>query len=409
MRSSRERVFQALNLYHFVNDAIVFLLPTMMATFYDLFDLSYTQTSLILASNFGMVVLFQILNGYLADKGREKWLYSIGISLLVLSTFLLMLSHDFSSLWFFATLNGIGLGFVHAIVYVLGARLYPVDREIKLSRQGFFGDFGKVCAIFSSAIILYLDRTAWKTPLILWGVIALVIGVAGTVVMFSFPFSELNGAKKVDLTQKLPLDQEKPADFISSKGEPINKRRTIVLLFTLFIIYTGSQEISIKFFVLYLHTRRLGLSNTYAEVAFGVLMGVGMLGTYLSGTLKRKFGFRNFMVLLYCLNIATLISFLLIDLDSLVADIIFAGLLGYSILSVYITVQSELSFYVSFKRLGLGYGLLLGIGWFGGFMSTLTVGPLADIYGGQTIYIMALILSLLAFVLVFTIPQRRKN
>mgnify|MGYP000905364102 CR=1 FL=1 len=166
MRSSRNSVFQALNLYHFVNDAIVFLLPTMMATFYDLFNLTYTQTSLILASNFGMVVLFQILNGYLADKGLEKWQYSIGISLLVLSTFLLMLSHDFMSLWFFATLNGIGLGFVHAIVYVLGARLYPVDREIKLSRQGFFGDFGKVCAIFSSAIILYLNRTAWKTPLI---------------------------------------------------------------------------------------------------------------------------------------------------------------------------------------------------------------------------------------------------
>lgn len=68
----REGVFYAFALYHFINDAIVFLIPSLMATFYDMFGLNFFQTSIIFATNTGTIILMQFINGSFADKNKEK-------------------------------------------------------------------------------------------------------------------------------------------------------------------------------------------------------------------------------------------------------------------------------------------------------------------------------------------------
>jgi MFS transporter, FSR family, fosmidomycin resistance protein len=409
---NRESIYWMLNLYHFVNDAIVMLIPTLMATFYDLFQLNFTQTGIILATNLGMIVVFQITNGYIADKNKEKYQYIIGLSLVIISTFLLLFSHDFYSLWLFSAISGFALGFVHAIIYVLGAKLYPKDREKKMSKQGAWGDLGKMVAIMSSAIILIIEPTAWKIPFIIWGSIAIIILIVALNYIPFFNFRELivlestideNSQKNIEDNEK--IESESPGQVEAATGN----KRIVILLYLLFILYSGAQEVTSKFFTVYLHVARTGPSASYEKVIFAFLMGFGTIGTYYSGQIKDKIGFRKYLSIIYSINIITLILFIVIDFDNIISDIIFAMIIGYSVLSVYIVIQTEISYYIHFKKLGLGYGLLLGIGWFGGFLSTLFVGYLADIFGPKIFFIFAIILGISEILLIQIIPQRKNR
>ncbi len=403
---SRERVFLMLNLYHFVNDAIVFLIPTLLQSFYTLFEMTYTQSGLIIASHLGMVVLGQIVNGYLADKNMEKGQFLTGMSLLILSTYLLTLSHNFTSLLIYTILNGLGLGFIHAILYVLGAKLYPHDREIKQSRQGFSGDFGKLLSIVIASIILAINPDLWKIPIYFWTGLAILIFLYAAPVIVKFPFHQLNGSSHEEQASEMGTEATQTHEHLMNPPAIPNYKKIRILLFTLFIMYTASQEVLIKFFTLYLNDTRTGLSVQYARIIYALMIGAGTYGVYISGNLKKRFGFQRFLTYIYILNIISLTVFVILPYNSFISDIGFAMVFGFTILSVYITIQSELSFYVSFKKLGLGYGLLLGIGWFGGFLANLSAGILADHFGPLTFVLFPLIFNVITIFLIQTIPSR---
>ncbi len=429
----RKRVYWALNFYHFVNDAIVFLIPTLMATFYEEFGLDFWQTSMVLAFNLGATVLFQVFNGYLVDRGKEKFLYLFGLPFMTSSVFLLLLAEDFISLLLLATLNGVGLSYVHAIVYSIGLKLYSGRKEQNQSNMAAFGDLGKILSIISSAILISLSPKGWRSSLILWGVIAAIIYFSALFIIPKFPFEDLN--RNLNEENESPQNQHKTSsnqDESLSKRHKISsnlhentlnnlpnsekrslgsksKRRIILLLYLAFFVYTASNEVIIKTYTVFFRVHRDGLSSEFSEFLYVIYIISGTIGVYLSGRFKAKWGFRKLLNRLYMGQIPTLLLFILLDIDMFIFDIIFSVSLGFFLVSVYISIQSEIAYYVSFKKIGVGYAGLLSFGWMGGFIFQLISGYLADRLGEMIIFIISLILACIVILIVHLIPKRAKD
>ena len=170
-----ERLFvqRRLYTYHFLNDGITFVLPTLMASFYIVFNLNWFQMGLIFAVNSLVMVILQIIIGYYTDKKITKILMEIGLFLLALSTFLMIFSFNFISLLLFALLSGIALSFQHSISYATTSRMFGDDgdnRGIMIGRQGAAGDVGKCVAVFTSTLLVILFMF-WQIVLIIWSLI----------------------------------------------------------------------------------------------------------------------------------------------------------------------------------------------------------------------------------------------
>ena len=164
----RNYIQNRLYTYHFLNDGITFVLPTLMASLYIIFNLNWFQAGLIFAFNALALVVGQIIVGYYTDKHSEI-LMKFGLLILALSSFLIIFSVDFISLLIFATFSGFALGFQHSISYSTTSRMFKDDRDVKIGRQGAAGDIGKCTAVFSSALLIIIFLS-WQLVLIIWSV-----------------------------------------------------------------------------------------------------------------------------------------------------------------------------------------------------------------------------------------------
>jgi MFS family permease len=112
------------------------------------------------------------------------------------------------------------------------------------------------------------------------------------------------------------------------------------------------------------------------------------------------------LTLVYIILIVSMILYVTINLDNLLFDIIFLAIMGLFTLPIYPSFYSELSFFMNKKRMGLSYGMLMGIGWSGGFVSSLIAGYLADMFGYQMYIITSIIFASIALIIVQLIPKR---
>ncbi|MFX1259076.1 MAG: MFS transporter, partial [Promethearchaeota archaeon] len=157
--------------YHFLNDGITFILPVLMTNFFIMFNLTWFQMGLIFAFNSLSTIIFQLIIGYYTDKeGYSEILMKIGLILLALSSFLMIFSHNFTSLLIFAIISGIALAFQHSIAYATTSRMYGENQNVMIGRQGAYGDFGKCVAVFSSALLI-IFFTSWRLVLLIWSIV----------------------------------------------------------------------------------------------------------------------------------------------------------------------------------------------------------------------------------------------
>jgi len=85
----RNFIQKRLYTYHFLNDGITFVLPTLMASLFIFFNLNWFQAGLIFAFNALALVVGQIIVGYYTDKHSEI-LMKVGLFILALSSFLII-------------------------------------------------------------------------------------------------------------------------------------------------------------------------------------------------------------------------------------------------------------------------------------------------------------------------------
>ncbi|MBD3339867.1 MAG: MFS transporter, partial [Candidatus Lokiarchaeota archaeon] len=280
--NKRNYIQKRLYIYHFLNDGITFILPTLMASFFIIFDLNWFQTGLIFAFNALGLVIFQILVGYYTDRHSEK-LMKLGLFFLAFTSFLMIFSFNFISLLIFATLSGIALAFQHSISYSTTSRMYMEERNVKVGRQGAAGDVGKCVAVFSSAIIIIL-LGSWQIVLLVWAVI--IFSVFGLILV---NFRKINFEDYFHSEFSLSLEEDR------TKMEKTSKFQIFIVVFS-YVLYAAAYTMLVTNIATYLKVVKTGVVSDYSELILGYTILFGVLGAFCSGIFKNKLGMSNSMI-----------------------------------------------------------------------------------------------------------------
>jgi predicted MFS family arabinose efflux permease len=397
----KTKIFRSLQLFHFFNDGLVLLYPVLMVTYFDRFHLEWYQTGLVFSMNILMIVIFQIINGYFVDKGKIKQIMYFGMFGVAISGYFLHFVTDFSSLLTIAIIMGFCFGFVHSINYYVTMRLYPDRKNEKLARQGFAGDLGKLVSIFLASILLiFFDETI---PVLVWNMVCTISAIYSAIIMRKINFRELfspqNNIKKVQNTQESDIKDPQQSKQNSEK-------RRIILLFCLLFLFNGYFDVVGKNIATYLFDTRTGFVSVYSEIVYAILFLAGTIGTYNAGTIRNKLGLKKHLTLVYIILISTLLTFLLIHPNDVFLVLLLMGPNFFFMLTVYTNIFGPVSNRINQDKLGLSMGLLLGLGWLGGFTSTWIGGRLANINPDYLLWF-ALGICFISLILILTMNRSK--
>lgn len=394
-QDQRDRLFLGLQLFHFVNDGLILLYPIIMVEYFTLFDLKYYEIGLVYSMNTLMLIIMQIINGYLADRGYVKFLLIFGVLGVTLSSFLLHLVVNFVTLFSVSVISGFFFGIVHAINYATTIRLYPENSNLKLARQGFMGDLGKLIAIFLSSILTMLLPLA--ITIVTWNTVCVI---AAIFVIWNTKDVRLPGISTKNAEVDAGLDS---VDGISSFGFI----KGAFLIFLLQFLFNAYFDLILKNTPTYLYDTRTGPLSEYSRIVFAVLYFIGTIGIFNADLFRRKLGRKRHFIVAYATMITTLLIFQLLATDSVLVTILLLGPNFAIGLSIYTNIFDEVSKHVGKKKLGFNMSLLLAFGWFGGFASTYIGGKIADVNPDFIIW-QAIIVNVLSMVITIILIKTKK-
>ena len=371
--------------YHFLNDGITFVLPTLMAIFYFEFNLDWYQTGLIFAFNSLATIIFQIIIGYYTDKNHSETLMKIGLFLLTISCFLMIFSYDFWSLFLFAFFIGIALAFQHSISYATTSRMYQEKKDIMIGHQGAAGDAGKCIAVLTSALIIILLHS-WKLVLMIWAIISFI-----TLIIIVQNFKNIEFKNYFNDENKDVLLQEKSPQ----QGNTI----IIILIFLIYILYLAIYSLLITILATYLSVEREGLVSEYSGLILGYTLIFGVVGAYLSGYVKGKFGMIKSLIIFSIFTILILICYICLNTNDLLINLFLLGLIGFLLFLMYPQLLASINSHFKHKKIGFGYGLILSMGWLGNFLGSLIGGYFANLYSGIVFFYLSIYIFLIIIIL----------
>jgi FSR family fosmidomycin resistance protein-like MFS transporter len=378
--------------YHFLNDGITFVLPVLMASFFIAFNLNWFQTGLIFAFNAFSLLLFQIVIGYWTDKYSKK-LMIIGLFLLSLSSFLMIFSFNFLSLLIFATFSGFALAFQHSISYSTTSKMYHERQAIMIGRQGAAGDVGKCVAVFTSALII-IFFSSWQIVLLLWSFL--------TFTLFIVIFSNFRNVIFEDY-----FNQKEKINEIEDLEPNINSNKFLIFLIgSSYVIYAAVYTMLITNLAIYLKVEKIGIVSEFSELILGFTIFAGVLGAFLSGVAKNKFGMSNSMILFSILIIILSYFYISLNSNDLLLTLIFFGLIGFFLFTMYPQLLASVSNFTYTKKIGLGFGIVLSLGWFGNFLGALMGGYFANLYSPNVFFILSIFI--LTLIIVFALIMKFK-
>ena len=379
--------------YHFLNDGITFVLPTLMAFFFITFELNWLQMGLIFAFNALAMVIFQIIVGYWTDKHSEI-LMKFGLFILAISSFLMIFSFDFYSLIIFATFSGSALAFQHSISYATTSRLYQGEtRDIKIGHQGSAGDSGKCVAVFTSAIMLIIF-SSWQIVLLFWSII--------TLIMFALILYDFKNIKFEDYFIK----DNDINDSLKDNSDNGNDKLLILLITCCYIFVSAVFTLIIINLATYLAIEKTGTISEYSGLILGYTLIFGAIGSASSGRIKTKFGMGNSLIILGLGLIFILSLYVYLNVGDLLGTLIFFGVIAILLFLIYPQLLAAVNDITHSKKIGFGYGIMLSIGWFGNFLGSFFGGYLASLYSANMFFILSIIL--LTFIITLAVIMKLK-
>lgn len=344
----------AVSFLHFVNDANVLLIPTVLPLVIEEFDLSFTQVGFLTGIAAFAMMFLQLPLGYLSDIKGRKYLLSIGILLVGLGALISGLSKSFLHLLAAQLILGIGGSFYHPLGYSLTSGLYDRgERGGALGIQSSMGDLGVFTIFLTNSYLALIG--GWRLPLLVFGVLAV-------------------------LASLLPIlmreDQTINEDVIYKSSFKVIFSRRIMSLLLMYFLTVAAYRIMYSYLPPLLMFK--GLKITSINLIIAAMTFSGIVGGITVGFLIDKYGEGKPLSILSLTFFAC--SLILMKISSIPYIVSTVVILGFCIYGLYPGLYSILSRRVDRNILGLTYGFVLSIGMSGGFIGTVAAGVAADIF-----------------------------
>nr|MDO8113999.1 MFS transporter [Candidatus Sigynarchaeota archaeon] len=380
-------VLHACYVYHYLNDAITFILPTVMGLLYNRFSLNWIEAGIVYAMNLLVMIVFQVIMGYFSDIVDQKKIMLVGMALLGGSTILMMLSVDFASLLLFATLLGIGLGIQHASSYSISSRI----KNEKVNRQAAAGDMGKGSAIIVSTLLVFFlnNDLSWRIPFLAWGIATLV---AMSIIAFKFREFCLYPAGFVKGKQTKP-----DIPPVESRKATVRKIFALTSFFLLFMLYSAQFQVISNNLTTYMAEYK-GFETKVSPFFFVVFFLLAITGSSSSLALSKRVGKKRLVVTSYIVYLVVLVLYVLLDPRESVTNAIFCAVMAFFSYTVYPVILETMSGKTPRTHLGLAFGIVMGLGWVGGFVASLLAGYFAQTFTAQSIFYISIISVILSLV-----------
>jgi len=181
--------------------------------------------------------------------------------------------------------------------------------------------------------------------------------------------------------------------------------KEFAIMLLLLFLFNGYFDLIGKNIAVYIHEERIGYLSEYSQLIYAIFMFFGVVGTYNAGFLNKKLGFSRHLEISYGILTLTLTIFWITRTSSIIFVLILLSINFFFMLSIYTNIFSAASSFVNQNKLGTTMGFLLGLGWFGGFSSTLIGGKLAD-YNADAILIIGILISFISFLIIFLNRQK---
>ncbi len=380
--NERKLVLHSCYAYHFLNDGITFVLPTVMVLLFKDFDLNWLESGTVFAMNLLATIVFQLVMGYYSDVLDQKKIMLVGMVLLGTSTLLMAIAFDFSTLLIFAILLGLGLGIQHASSYSISARIMTE----KVNRQSAFGDSGKGAAILSSTLLLFFlpGDVAWRGSFVVWGMSTLVMAVFMGIRLRLFhlvPTCYVKGDVKVIEIPVLNGD---------GRWKAIKGMASIVGFMLLFMLYSAQFQVISNNLTTYMNEYK-GFDTHIAPFYFIVYFGFAVVGSFSSLPLSRRFDKKRLVFVNYLVYLAILVLYIAIDPHDPVLNAVFCASMAFFSYTIYPVLLETMSGKTPRAYLGLMFGITMGVGWVGGFVASLIGGFLSDLFTAQAIFLISVV------------------
>jgi FSR family fosmidomycin resistance protein-like MFS transporter len=396
--AEKMRVLNSCYAYHFLNDGITFVLPTVMVLLFNKFGLTWLESGTVFSMNLLSTIVFQMIMGYYSDILDQKKIMLVGMILLGTSTLLMALSFNLSSLLIFATMLGLGLGIQHASSYSISARIMTE----KVNRQSAFGDAGKGIAILASTMLLFFmpGDASWRGAFIIWGVTTL--GAAGLIAVklkqyHLFPSGYLIGA-----TSSI-------GKYISPRTDNENRRSTLRKIaglagfFMLFLLYNAQFQVISNNLTTYMAEYK-GFDARVAPFFFVVFFAFAVTGSFSSLPLSRRFPKKQLVMVNYLVYLVILLLYVLIDPRDATWNAIFLAAMAFVSYTIYPVILQITSGNTPRSYLGLVFGITMGLGWIGGFITSFIGGLLSDMFTAQAIFYISITAVIMSMLVLWRIP-----
>jgi predicted MFS family arabinose efflux permease len=271
--------------------------------------------------------------------------------------------------------------------------MYQEKQTIMIGRQGAAGDVGKCVAVFLSALII-IFFSSWQIVLLFWSFLTFSLFI---IIIYSL--------RKVNFEDYFHNKENiKEIETLDSKKD--SKKFLIFLIIGSYVLYAMVYTMIITNLAIYLKVEKQGIVSDFSELILGFTIFTGVLGAFLSGDIKNKFGMSKSIIIVSVLNIILLLVYILLDSSDLILNLIFFGLIGLFLFITYPQLLASVTDFTYMKKIGLSFGIVLSLGWFGNFLGALMGGYFANLYSTDMFFILSIFI--LTIIIVFALIMKFK-
>ncbi|MCP1357739.1 MFS transporter [Aneurinibacillus migulanus] len=367
---------------HLLNDLMtVGIIPVLLPLYKQAFNLTYTQTGLIVLISYLTSSVMQPLFGYLTDKKPKPWALAFGVFITGLGLGLTGYASNYYMLLLFVAISGLGSGIFHP----------ESNRGVYLAS---YSERGKAQAIYQVGGNLGQSLGALILPLFI-----LSVGLHGMWVFL------LLAVVSVFLTiWMLPWYKEQLQTSVKLKKKLSGQNNYFgISMLLIAVILRSWVQIGVAGFLpFYLHEKGMALEK--ADLFTFLFLGAGALSTYIGGRMSDRIRRKGILVWSLVLSIPFSI---LIPYAEGIWSVVVIFLLGFTILSSF-AVTVVYGQMLLPNNLSMASGLMIGFGVGAGGIGASFMGALSDSYGVGFVMHLFTYFILLAIVFTLLVPDDRK-